>query len=262
MSAIKVFIRKYAWAVGLFISAAYIIFESLVQHGYLNVDSFKHQNQKQDSGESSASSERNFSDLNSNPDEQKPGVDYSQPTPGSEEKSKSDQFSDDSTKPIVKLEGELVKILISNGFSPAEADQAFNKISETFHTAPEGTDRIAAAIEATGKDLSLTEEKKKALRDSLLSALEETGGSYTYSELEDCVANRIKKYQPDECGKQIVESLMKEVAANLPTDRITPKVRDQLEPIAEKALQAAIKDCNMDYQVAFNLTSIYLQECK
>lgn len=41
MSDIRASIRKYWWAIGLFISAAYVVFESLVQHGQLSINIFK-----------------------------------------------------------------------------------------------------------------------------------------------------------------------------------------------------------------------------
>ncbi len=260
MSEQKNFIRKYGWAIGLSLSVAYVIFEGLVQNGYLSIHSFN----------LDSTSQRPPHEATEVETQTQQGT-YIQTPLGLP--SKSDQERGRGTSPsavqeatsdnpLVTLEGELTRILLEKGISPSDANLASQRIVEIFKTPPDGTDRITTATDSVAASLHWGEEKKKLLREALLASFAETGGTYTLSQLEQCMQHRLKVFKPDECGRQKVEDLLKKLAEKVPEERITPELQKQIDPLADQARRHAMQECGMDSDSAFRLFSIHLQDCK
>ena len=249
---IKNLLKRYGWAVGLTFSLSYVIFEGLVQNGFLTFDSVRQSAPSQDAKPVSSLSKEGGRSTDLAPTAPISGI----------HSAATDVAPQKPTEAMQKLESELSRILSERGFTSGEIEVAYQKIIETMTSSDRRPDSLNKAIDSASKALELTEARKKLLRDSLFESFAETGGSFSYQDWSACVSNRIVKFNTTSCAREIAEGLVQDVGAKLADDRITPQVLKSLEPLADKAMSKATETCGIEYIDAMKLLSLHMTHCK
>ena len=185
----------------------------------------------------------------------------SRPESSSVDVAASEERNYPSPETLEILENQLNKSLADKGFSPHEVEVFFNILRSRLLSADPSDALREAKVEAAGT-LQLSPERTNPLSEGLESALEETGGAFTFQDWEDCLSKRNVKYKADSCDLDILDSLKKTVLANTANNRINYHQARNLQKVAQEAAAQSVEQCKREINSALEFFAVDVGHCE